>query len=443
MAQPSSAAVTCVKKLLRDVADGREGEKFLALVPLDPTNILKLRGIILAPPGSPMEGYILFLDVDIPDEYPFLPPKVVFKNKIWHPKISKDGKICLPDLSRENWRPYDHNRFENTLVSIQFLLKDVGAIEEFCFNQDALKQYLDDRDKYVRTSKRQTEQDNEGYGRVRFSDYRISAIQSILKIPGVVKYKGYVFCRKESELTWKLILVVVPNLTWYWDHAELTFQRCRKLTTFDFEFENDKITVDFGNRMTKDHCWEITSLNSLEIKKKEVICDPRTSEPATCELQLHWVRPEMKPQRVIHRFTIIGPQHSFDVCVDPDSFSGASARREMFPTERPTLEDLLKFPVDNGKSHIDVLKEIGIEYKKFGVLLLEDERGNKVRSIISQWREDPENINHEIVGQWLNGKGKQPVTWKTLVEVLHASNLSYIAEIIEASSLVRNPEPLM
>ena len=132
MAQPISAAVA---KLLRDVADGREGEKFLALAPLDPTNILKMRGIILAPPGSPMEGYILFLDVDIPDEYPWRPPKVVFKNKIWHPRISERGKICLLDLSPEHWRPIDHFRFENILVSIQYLLKDVGAIEEFCFNE--------------------------------------------------------------------------------------------------------------------------------------------------------------------------------------------------------------------------------------------------------------------------------------------------------------------
>ena len=249
--------VTCE---LREIADGKEGEKFVALMPL---NHQKLRGIIMAPPGSPMENYVLFLDIWL-DEYPFKPPKVQFKNKVWHPKIrDTGGDICLALISPFCWQPW--TSLETVLLSIQMLLKDPGEIDvrNYQFsNSAALDQYLYDRATYVKTSKNWTERDNEGYGHVVFSDYRMSAIQSILKIPGVeydggsilkvpgVEYKGCVFSERVNGLTWKLTLVVVPNLALYWDRAELVFQQYKKLTTFNFEFEEEEITLDFGDGMT-------------------------------------------------------------------------------------------------------------------------------------------------------------------------------------------------
>ena len=424
----------CVIRQLREIADGKEGEKYVALMPLDPTNLQELRGIIMAPPGSPMEKYILFLDISIPMEYPFKPPRVRFMNKVWHPKINSWGYICLPPISPEGWKP--RTSLEIVLVSIQMLLKDPGEFDLFFRpeNGSALDQYLNDRATYVKTSRRQTEQDNEGYGHVVFSDYRISAIQTILKIPEAVKYKGYMFCEMVNELNWKLTLVVVPDLTLYCDRAELMFQQYKKLTTFNFEFEEEEITLDIGDGMSRDQCWKITSLSSQKIRKEDVNSNPRTTKPATCELELSWVRSEMKPQRVIHKFTLIGPQYSFDVCVDPDSYSGVGvAHNKLSPTERPTLVKLLKFPIRDGESYIDIIEKIGAKYNKFGVLLLEDETGSKVKAIESHYKEDPERINQEIFGQWLQGEGKQPVTWKTLIEVLYDSRLSEIAKEVEGT----------
>ena len=45
---------------------------------------------------------------------------------------------------------------------------------------------------------------------------------------------------------------------------------------------------------------------------------------------------------------------------------------------------------------------------------------------------DAEQINSEILQEWLTGKGKQPVTWTTLVEVLRDIELSNLAGEIEA-----------
>ena len=49
-----------------------------------------------------------------------------------------------------------------------------------------------------------------------------------------------------------------------------------------------------------------------------------------------------------------------------------------------------------------------------------------------QFQNDPERINEEILRQWLSGKGKQPVTWATLIEVLHDIGLSTLAKDISA-----------
>ena len=43
-----------------------------------------------------------------------------------------------------------------------------------------------------------------------------------------------------------------------------------------------------------------------------------------------------------------------------------------------------------------------------------------------------EEINKEILEQWITGRGKHPVTWKTLTDVLHDIELNTLAEEIEA-----------
>ena len=45
---------------------------------------------------------------------------------------------------------------------------------------------------------------------------------------------------------------------------------------------------------------------------------------------------------------------------------------------------------------------------------------------------DAEEINKEILEQWITGRGTHPVTWKTLIEVLRDIELITLAVEIEA-----------
>lgn len=45
------------------------------------------------------------IEINFPTEYPFKPPKITFKTKIYHPNIDEKGQVCLPVISAENWKP--------------------------------------------------------------------------------------------------------------------------------------------------------------------------------------------------------------------------------------------------------------------------------------------------------------------------------------------------
>jgi ubiquitin-protein ligase len=55
-----------------------------------------LIGTITGPSGTPYENGVFDVDILIDGEYPFVPPKMKFITKIWHPNVSSQtGAICL------------------------------------------------------------------------------------------------------------------------------------------------------------------------------------------------------------------------------------------------------------------------------------------------------------------------------------------------------------
>ena len=101
------------------------------------------------------------------------------------------------------------------------------------------------------------------------------------------------------------------------------------------------------------------------------------------------------------------------------------------PGTKPTLPELMKFTCTDGRV-LNIPVEIGTKYVQFGTFLLDDRNGSRVKIMARKHHYDAEQINIEILQEWLTEKGKKPVNWATLVEVLHDIELSALADEIEA-----------
>lgn len=66
--------------------------------PLDPGNMMHLQGRFKGPPGTPYEGGEFVIDIRLPDNYPFMPPKMKFETKVWHPNVSSQTVSVSPSL---------------------------------------------------------------------------------------------------------------------------------------------------------------------------------------------------------------------------------------------------------------------------------------------------------------------------------------------------------
>ena len=97
---------------------------------------------------------------------------------------------------------------------------------------------------------------------------------------------------------------------------------------------------------------------------------------------------------------------------------------------RATLPEILTFPDKSGE-RIGIHKMIGAKYKTFGIILLNDSDGRTVDTISTNEEGDTEDINIEILKRWVQGAGRQPATWRTLVQVLKQSSLTTLAKEIE------------
>ncbi|KAK6245796.1 hypothetical protein QUC31_000573 [Theobroma cacao] len=69
-------------------------------------NLDEWQATIFGQPGTPYEGGLFNLSIVLPSNYPFAPPKVTFKTKIYHPNINEQGSICLDILKfKDKWTP--------------------------------------------------------------------------------------------------------------------------------------------------------------------------------------------------------------------------------------------------------------------------------------------------------------------------------------------------
>ena len=93
---------------------------------------------------------------------------------------------------------------------------------------------------------------------------------------------------------------------------------------------------------------------------------------------------------------------------------------------QPTLP-LLHILTTSFKS-IKIIERIAVKNHSLGILLLNDDSGAVTRNIEAQYRPDQDKITEAILQRWLEGTGRKPQSWATLITVLKEIELNTLAE---------------
>ena len=93
--------------------------------------------------------------------------------------------------------------------------------------------------------------------------------------------------------------------------------------------------------------------------------------------------------------------------------------------ERPTLPELVRLRVP---------QQVSANCSMFGILLLNDLTGSRVRGFKQACLGDPEDVVLRILQEWMEGKGL-PLTWESLIQTLRDTGLSTLADEIAAKKL--------
>jgi len=116
---------------------------------VDETDLMHWKAEIKGPQETPYEGGKFAVDIVLPSDYPFVPPKMKFDTKVWHPNISSEsGAICL-DILKNEWSPALTVR--TALISLQALMSAPEPDDP----QDAVvaKQYKESKEEFNKTAK--------------------------------------------------------------------------------------------------------------------------------------------------------------------------------------------------------------------------------------------------------------------------------------------------
>ncbi|XP_055857601.1 ubiquitin-conjugating enzyme E2-18 kDa [Episyrphus balteatus] len=148
------AATRRLKKELTDLQ--ASGLRSFREVLIEDQNLLRWTGLIV-PENPPYNKGAFRIEINFPAEYPFKPPKINFKTKIYHPNIDEKGQVCLPIISTENWKPA--TRTDQVIQALVALVNDPEP--EHPLRADVAEEYLKDRKKFIKNAEEYTRKNSE------------------------------------------------------------------------------------------------------------------------------------------------------------------------------------------------------------------------------------------------------------------------------------------
>ncbi|EGX50521.1 NEDD8-conjugating protein ubc12 [Orbilia oligospora] len=110
----------------------------------DPDDILNFT-LTIEPDEGMYKGGAFNFDFTINQNFPHEPPKVLCKQKIYHPNIDLEGKVCL-NILREDWKPVLN--LNAVIVGLQYLFLEPNASDPL--NKEAAEDLKTNRDNFKR-----------------------------------------------------------------------------------------------------------------------------------------------------------------------------------------------------------------------------------------------------------------------------------------------------
>ena len=119
----------CNKRIMRDIMSLQKNPIDGISIYVNPDNCKSVIAMIIGSCDTPYEDGMFFFSVDFPDQYPFVPPKVLFLNPNpkmrYHPNMYEKGKVCLSILgtwSGPSWTSVQ--TLSSVLIVLQSLFQD-------------------------------------------------------------------------------------------------------------------------------------------------------------------------------------------------------------------------------------------------------------------------------------------------------------------------------
>ncbi|PSN44551.1 Ubiquitin-conjugating enzyme E2 T [Blattella germanica] len=107
--------------------------------------------------NTPYEDGVFKVEIQIPEKYPFEPPRVRFLTPVYHPNVDVAGRICLDLLKlppKGTWRPVV--TLGGLLTSLQMLLAQPNPDDPLM--TDIADEYRFNKAEYIKKAKEWTRQ---------------------------------------------------------------------------------------------------------------------------------------------------------------------------------------------------------------------------------------------------------------------------------------------
>ncbi|KIN01720.1 hypothetical protein OIDMADRAFT_161166 [Oidiodendron maius Zn] len=143
-----------IAKELAEVTSNPPAGMIIGLV--DESNVHNWDITMDGPEGSPYVGGKFKLLLTLPVEYPFKPPTINFKTRIWHPNVTFDeqGSMCIGILKGDTWKP--SSRIMNVLIATQNLL--IEPVPDDALETSSAELFKNNRPLYEKEAKKYTAQ---------------------------------------------------------------------------------------------------------------------------------------------------------------------------------------------------------------------------------------------------------------------------------------------